>query len=235
MLFTWTRIILHPVGIYGLFLMIGLTFLTAIIWSYKLAKSNSPALLKSYQRWYVYVIVIVLQTVIYGIVDLQKNRASWFGYESYSISSGAMKDTFQPGDFIVANTWAYIKSKPQRGDLLIFEYPHDRNIIFIKRVIGLPGEKIEIEDGQILINGTAIDEPYITPEYNTVTKTRPFTPVTVPQGNYFVLGDNRDHSNDSRYWGLVPEDHLVGKAIYIWLSKSPEDGIQWDRIGKAVM
>ncbi|MGH9755903.1 MAG: signal peptidase I [Blastocatellia bacterium] len=99
-----------------------------------------------------------------------------------------------------------------RGDIVVLLYPHDQTKSYIKRIIGLPGETIEIKDGKIYINGNQIEEPYLAPEYAS-QDTMP-GPVAIPPDNYFVMGDNRKNSSDSRYWGPVPRKLIYGKFWY---------------------
>ena len=101
----------------------------------------------------------------------------------------------------------------QRGDIVVFWYPDDPNKSFIKRVIGLPGDTVRIdEDGKVYINSAAIDEAYLSPLYTR--RPRPMQPTFVKSHYYFVMGDNRDHSNDSRDWGFVPEKYIYGQACF---------------------
>lgn len=99
----------------------------------------------------------------------------------------------------------------ERGDVVCFHYPKDPTKSFIKRIIGLPGETVEVRDNVVYINGAALAEPYVSTEYNRMPSR--FGPETIPEGQYFVLGDNRDHSNDSRAWGAVRADLIYGKVM----------------------
>lgn len=99
----------------------------------------------------------------------------------------------------------------KRGDVICFHYPRDPSRSFVKRVVGLPGETIEVRDQEVLINGAPLSEPYVSPEYNQLPTH--FGPAVVPEGSVFVLGDNRDHSNDSRAWGSVPLSLVYGKVL----------------------
>ncbi len=105
-------------------------------------------------------------------------------------------------------SWGHIK----RGDIVVFWYPKDPNKSFVKRVIGLPGETIEIRNGIVYINGRRLYEKYLEPTYNHSTFN--FPPKKIEEHHYFVMGDNRDNSSDSRYWGLVPEKYIYGKAFF---------------------
>lgn len=104
--------------------------------------------------------------------------------------------------------WGHI----ERGDIVVFWYPNDPNKSYVKRIIGLPGEVVEVRNGVVLINGSPLNEPYLDLEYNRVLPNN--TAVTVNAHHYFVMGDNRDNSSDSRIWGLVPEKYIYGKAFF---------------------
>ena len=160
-----------------------------------------------------------------------------FVVQAFKIPSGSMEPTLLVGDHILVNKFIYgVKlplirktiipvSKPERGDVIVFIYPVDPSKDFIKRVIGIPGDKVEIIDEKLFIN----DRPYAD-EYGVYTK-RPahtvnpgakynYGPVTVPEGGYLVLGDNRDHSYDGRFWGFVPESSIKGKVMIRYLPPS---------------
>ena len=166
-----------------------------------------------------------------------------FVAQAYNIPSGSMKPTLLVGDFILVNKLVYRFSEPQRGDIVVFKYPIDPNIDFIKRIIALPGEEVEVRNNQVFINGKPL--PLIEVgrgEENGVRKViyeevlpegikhkvqfyedfpfskRDFGPVVVPPNHYFVMGDNRDNSEDSRYWGFLPRENIVGKAFVIYFS-----------------
>lgn len=128
------------------------------------------------------------------------------------IPSGSMENTIMPGDRIFGNRLAYISKDPERFDIIIFRYPDDETQLFIKRVIGLPGETVEIRDGFIYINGS--DEPLEDVNIKE-PMTGSFGPYKVPEGSYFVMGDNRNNSLDSRYWEntFVTEDEILGEAF----------------------
>ena len=128
------------------------------------------------------------------------------------IPSGSMENTIMTGDRVIGNRFAYSFSDPQRFDIIIFRYPDDESQLFIKRIIGLPGETVEIQDGKIYLNGS--DEP-LEDVQTKETMVGSFGPYTVPENSYFVMGDNRRVSLDSRSEevGTVSEDSIVGKAF----------------------
>ena len=196
-----------------------------------------------------------------------------FLFEPFKIPSGSMIPTLQVGDFILVNKFTYgirlpvINKKivavnsPQRGDVMVFRYPEDPSLDYIKRVVGLPGDVIAYQNKKLSINGKPVeakqDTDYLHPErlyyseqyvaridavehrYLNDSDAPAFIPdatrfpkrdnctynaagviCKVPAGSYFVMGDNRDNSRDSRFWGFVPEENIVGKAFFVWLNFS---------------
>lgn len=136
-----------------------------------------------------------------------------FVAEARYIPSGSMQPTLQINDRLIVDKITYNFQKPQRGDIVVFnptDKLEDKNYhdAFIKRIIGLPGDTIRIEDGQVYVNGKPLDEEYVAsdPLYH-------YPKTTVPENSYFVLGDNRNNSYDSHYWGFVPRDKIIGRAV----------------------
>ena len=172
-----------------------------------------------------------------------------FVVQAFKIPSGSMKQTLQIGDHILVNKFVYgIKipylrktiipiKNPQRGDIVVFKYPVDPNKDFIKRVVGIPGDVIEIRDKQLYVNGQKVNHEYgvYTDPRILPANVRPrdnFGPVTVPVRSLFVMGDNRDESFDSRFWGFVDYKALNGKAFMIYWSWDKENfGVRWGRLG----
>jgi len=126
------------------------------------------------------------------------------------VPSGSMIPTIEIGDRLFVSKYTYKFRMPERGEIVVFKSPDKDGRDFVKRCIGLPGEKVEIKDGYVLIN----DVPLILPEVMVQKDQSNYGPVTVPQNSYFMLGDNRPNSRDSRYWGFVPSEDLVGKALF---------------------
>jgi signal peptidase I len=138
--------------------------------------------------------------------------------QAFRIPTGTMKPTLMEGDLILADKAIYKKSEPKRGDVIVFIYPEDTKKMFVKRLVGLPGETIEIKNGGVLINGTFLNEPPFSNKYyyNRGDYGKEGQSVKIPADSYFVLGDNSNYSKDSRYWGFVPKKNLVGKAYKIY-------------------
>jgi signal peptidase I len=163
--------------------------------------------------------------------------------QAFKIPTGSMENNLLIGDHLLVNKFmfgptplaigrAVLPVRPiRRGDIVVFKYPDEPERDFIKRVIGLPGETIELRNKKVHVNGQPLDEPYVhfltapSNDYQEVTSfdvRERFGPVTVPADHYFVMGDNRDNSQDSRYWGFLPRGHVKGKALLIYWSYESE-------------
>ena len=167
-----------------------------------------------------------------------------FVFQAFKIPTGSMKPNLLVGDHLLVNKFIYapVASSLERtllpmhtiarGDVVVFKYPVEPDRDFIKRVIGLPGDTLELRNQTIFINGMPLAEPYthyLFPpadgEADASDLRRAFGPVSVPAGHYFMMGDNRDDSQDSRYWGFLPADYVKGRALFIyWSFETPEDG-----------
>ncbi len=128
------------------------------------------------------------------------------------IPTGSMEPTLMPQDRVMVNKFIYRFTSPKRGDIVVFIPPGDSGKDYIKRVIALPGETIEVKEGQVYINGRPLKEPYVINEPDKSN----YGPLKVPEGHVFVMGDNRPNSADSRYFGPLPIDKIVGKAFLIY-------------------
>ena len=185
-----------------------------------------------------------------------------FIVQAFKIPSGSMKETLQIGDHILVNKFIYgVKlpfvmttiipmADPKRGDIVVFKFPEDPKKDFIKRAVAVGGDTIEIINKQVYVNGALQDHPFaefkekgIIPPCNELQKSMGFDrcnkdnygPVTVPENKIFVMGDNRDHSYDSRFWGFVDLKVVKGKAFMIyWSWDSDNTGVRWRRIGNII-
>ena len=170
-----------------------------------------------------------------------------FVVQAFKIPSGSMKPTLLVGDHILVNKFIYgvkipflnftlISVKdPKRGDIVVFKFPEDPKKDFIKRVIAVAGDTIQIRDKKIYINNDLFDDPYGTYLDPRVQPRDNSGPITVPADSFFVMGDNRDHSLDSRFWGFVKLAAVKGKAFIIYWSWNRENsGVRWDRLGDII-
>ena len=145
---------------------------------------------------------LVLSIVLFALINAVSARIRVDGY--------SMEPTLHSGEFVIVNKLAYWLGSPEQGDIIVFHFPRDPEQEYIKRVIGLPGDEVEVMDGLVRVNGQVLDEPYIAapPVYQSSW--------TVAEDSLFVLGDNRNNSSDSHNWGPVPYDNIVGKAVYVY-------------------
>ncbi len=149
-----------------------------------------------------------------------------FIVQAFKIPSGSMLPTLQIGDHILVNKFLYYFQPIQRGDIIVFKFPQDETRDFIKRVIGLPGDTVEIRDTQVLVNGTPLDEPYaVYGEWpvGRFGEREKLGPIVVPNDRLFMMGDNRDHSMDSRVWGFLDVHKVKGKAFVVYFSVRSDD------------
>ena len=172
-----------------------------------------------------------------------------FVVQAFKIPSGSMKPTLQVGDHILVNKFAYgvdipffevaliPGDHPERGDVVVFKYPEDPRKDFIKRVVGVGGDVVSIRNKQVYVDQAPVSEKYIMHTDPRMAAVRDnMAPVRVPPGKLFVMGDNRDNSHDSRFWGFVDEDEVLGSAFLIYWSWDGRgegllDHVRWGRIG----
>lgn len=197
-----------------------------------------------------------------------------FLFEPFRIPSGSLEPTLLTGDFILVNKYNYgvrlpvahkkifATGEPARGDIMVFRWPPNPSYDFIKRVIGVPGDKISYINKQLTVNGQKIPQEFLrnsqavnetgsewqaqekqedllgVKHYIYIDPAKPdqdFRDIVVPEGMYFVMGDNRDDSADSRFWGFVPEKNIVGKAVLVWLSwDGTNKNLRFNRMGKLI-
>lgn len=168
-----------------------------------------------------YVEAILIAVVIAVILRM-------FVVQAYRVSSGSMEHTLQEGDFLFVNKFAYRFSEPQINDIIVFEFPMNPTKDFIKRIVAGPGQTVEIKDKALLVDGQPVplqagmfhSDPDTLPElYSSRDQ---FGPMQVPADHYFVMGDNRDDSQDSRFWGMLDKSHIKGRALFTYFSWEPD-------------
>jgi signal peptidase I len=151
-----------------------------------------------------------LQTLVLAGLLIVFFRA--FIFQNFVVEGSSMYPTLMQGDRLIVSRLSYIFGEPDRGDIIVFQYPFDPQRDFVKRIIGLPGETVAIQNGQVFINGQPLpDEPYVSNHSNDN-----YGPVTLSEEEYFVLGDNRTGSSDSRSWGPLQAHFIIGKAWFIY-------------------
>jgi signal peptidase I len=176
-------------------------------------------------------------------------------FQAFKIPTGSMEKNLLVGDHLIVNKMQFAPTATsleraimpgrdiRRGDIIVFKFPQQPDRDFIKRVIGLPGDRLELHRKKVYVNGSPIDEPYVQflepPSVDGPPRTddlrEEYGPVTVPPHQYFMMGDNRDNSEDSRYWGFMPESYVKGQALFIYFSFDDQasnllGGIRWNRL-----
>ena len=176
------------------------------------------------------------ETILICVIFVVFTRA--FIFQQSKIPSGSMEDTLLIGDYIMVNRYVFSPAESawekallpvrdvRRGDIIVFKFPEEPETDYIKRVIGLPGDSLEIRRGIVYVNGQRLDDPYVKEAYrlgDLAGDSR--APFTVPEGHYWVMGDHRNRSSDSRVWGFVSRDLIKGRALLVWWSytEGPND------------
>jgi signal peptidase I len=213
------------------FAMPASVFVFSIMSAVRLARNQGASYqLKAYNKWYLYLgIVLIMACALEGRELLVK---------AYKMQAGSMALTLLVGEHILVDKLPYRFTSPVRGDVVVFKYPEDETKKIVKRIIGMPGDNIEIRDKIVYVNGHKLpDADYtlrVDPEIidGRMNPRDNLGPVVVPANSFFVLGDNRDQSLDSRFWGFVHRSKITGRArtIYWSLGESP----RWERIGQII-
>ena len=209
--------IANDLWVFYLLLLVSISLLLVIIVdSILIVKKRNPINLKWYNKSYVYVLLLVCGVVLAFYQFSFRERI--YGYGNYHVPSISMSPTIQPGDYILVDTRAFNHGVPRIGDVVIAIPPEISGVEYIKRVMGLPGDTVAIRDGVVTVNGAPVYFLDIPGNERQMPSSITFGPVLVPDNKYFLLGDNRDSSTDSRTFGFVPKSNLIGKVTYIWFS-----------------
>ena len=200
-------------------------------------KQNVDYELKGFNSWFVYVSYFLAMSFFVSRPVIQYVRSDFV--EAYKVPSESMIPSVQSGDHILVDkNYNKPMQKPvRRGDVVVFVQPNNRTTIYIKRILGLPGDTVEFKGADVWVNGKSIGGEKsesglaYSVTWDPNVQVRADSKVTVPNGMVFCVGDNRDHTNDSRNFGPVPIVDIIGKVKQVWLSPRPEGGFRWDRIG----
>jgi len=224
----------RPFNVVSIVLVFLFIYLFAIIDSVKITRPLKYAyLLKKYNKWYLYIIAlllygIIVQPCIGGVIK-------HFFVQPYRMPSGSMEPALLAGDYIFVNKFIYWNSGPKRGDIIVFKYPPDPSKDFVKRVAGIAGDILEIRNNRVIVNGIEEVAEYIKSDPNSKIGERFFGPIKIPEKSLFVLGDNIDHSYDSRYWGCLRTDKVKGRVASVyWSWDSQQSSVRWERIGMQI-
>lgn len=224
--FSWSRLVLNPIAYIVLIcLIVSLLFLAAVcsaIIEFRRNEETSPP-----RNWRsAFIFALISGAVLFLLMS---DRATTLGYDVFKLPASSMAPTLVRGDHILVDSWHYSESEIVVGEIVVFELPNSGGVMYVKRVVGLPDDSLSFEDNVLTRNGMPVDEPYA---YYSEGPARPmgsFQNIRVPDGEYFVMGDNRNNSRDSRYIGTIPKSNFAGRAAHLWYSKDEESGIQWQR------
>lgn len=192
------------------------------------ARSKREYVLQPCNRKWVYILLLSLNMVL-GITS--DTILSTYFFQSYKISSGSMLPTYQLGDHFIVEKFGST-AEVNRGEVIVFEFPEDVSKDFVKRVIGMPGDTFEIKEKSVYINGQLVEEPFVQhTKYTNEPIRDDFGPLSLGPDEYFVMGDNREASYDSRWWGPVKRDAILGRVMYIYFPGNLGAEDWWDRLG----
>src|SRR5437868_808452 len=165
----------------------------------------------------------VIETVVLTLLMFLVIR---FAVQNFNVDGPSMEPTLHNGELILVDKWTYLFRPPDRGDVIVFVAPPNPNEDYVKRIIGIPGDRITINDTKVIVDGVLLNETYVSPaDQGNIFNYKNINNMLVPQGMYFVLGDDRLRSSDSRDWGFVPRTNIIGRAALIyWPLKQDNDG-----------
>jgi|CXWL01.1.fsa_nt_gi signal peptidase I len=222
----WTRLILEPWAIYVIVLVTLLMTIGIPIHTVRLAiqHRNDPPKRYNSKSAYVFWTVCVL-TLLNAIVE---NRGRFLGFEPFRLPSASMSPTLEPGDVFIIDSWRYQQGPPAFGEIVVFDTPSNPGSKYVKRIVGVPGDRVEIREGVLFRNDQPVTELYLHQPRANGGYGREIAAVDLGPSEFYVLGDFRDNSKDSRMWGPIPRNHIYGRVEYIWFSLW-QGTINWQR------
>ena len=226
----WSRLVFVPDAITIIVVACMLIGLVPIVHCALIALRAAEQPRRAYNRWWVYVLWIIASWILGEI--LVSARPVLFGFEPFRLPAASMAPTLERGDFVMVDSWYYDREEPRFGDLVVFTVPERDGVLYVKRIVGMPGDHVELRDDALIRNGDSVEEPYVSLTSRRSDAMRNFGPVDIPDNHYWLLGDNRHNSRDSRVFGAVGGDLLHGRVVHRWFSY--DDGIRWDRFPEYV-
>lgn len=220
------QLLVTPLGMFATTGALLVLIIAGIVDAASLARKRNNYNRKSYNHWVVY---LILTTLLWGVWEVvTTNKEEMLGYGAYRISSSSMLPTLTPNDYFITDSRAYQSSNPKAGDVVVFVYPKDKSKKFVGRISAVENDVIEIKKGALYLNHKKVLNDYSKNSTALSDYSAHLDAVKVPQQSVFILGDNLENSRDSRVYGSIPYDAIVGKVRYIWFS----DKI--DRIGMEI-
>jgi len=225
LVFSLTRLVLVPSGYYAMCAIAISVSAWAVAHSTWIAYSIDAAAAPK-MRWMV--IAVFVSIIIVAASATVWSRAANLGYETFRLPSNSMSPTLVAGDYILVDTWRYSEVDPQFGDLVVFYSPDQPGVSYVKRVIGVPGDSLELRNNALYLNGKLIKESYVFLAGGSPQYYRNHKQATIAPDEYFVLGDNRDNSRDSRFFGPVSRENIKGRVAHRWYSSESKFPIVLD-------
>lgn len=220
--------IFMPYGILALLFSLTIVYVLSGVLAFFSARKRSPSQRHFFQHWSVYLLFI--SAFFFTQLIFKEQRPAWLGYETFRLPSTSMSPTLIPNDFVVTDTEVYKRTSPKRGDIIVFSRLDQQGVKFTKRVIAVAGDSLKVNRGQILVNNKLVDEPYVLAGNNQRSGLLSSDLLHIPDGVVFVLGDNRDNSFDSRYFGAVKMGDVYGQVKTLWFSFDAQYGrVRWER------
>ncbi len=221
----WSGLVLTTGGLYTVAAALLVVACFPIVHCAVIALRHPDMTSRRYNRWWFYLLWVAAGWLLSDVVLSQ--RAAWFGYEPFRLPANSMAPTLERGDFVMTDTRYFQRNEPAYGDIAVFRFPRNEDVFYVKRVVGLPGDIIEIRNDVLYRNGEPVDEPYIL--LATFGRNSNSGSFAVPEDSYFLLGDNRHNSMDSRYIGAIPARLLHGRVEHRWFAFQGGAGIRWGR------
>lgn len=225
-----SSVIFSALGFFLVTTLLICAWFASLVVVFQLARRRPLAERGLFQRWYA--LLLLGMAVNAAIQFCSARRGELFGYDVFNVPGASMETTLLVGDKFIANTLAFQNHNPQRGDVVVLQNPAKPEFKYVKRIVGLPGEQVDLHDNKLFINGKAIPDAH---SFYDLNKSVPISeqPYIVPPDSYFVLGDNRNNSLDSRHFGPVPREKIYAQAEMVWFSFGI-DSLRMNRIGLAI-
>jgi signal peptidase I len=226
LVFGWSRLVLEPAG----FVALLASYMGVQLWA-----ATHSAVIEFQDRKRVSISRKWRPAIAFGVAFglalclLSFTRSTTLGYETFRTPSSSMAPTLLRGDYFVTDAWRYRSSEIEFGEIVVFEVPDSGGVIYVKRVVGLPDDTLSMASNTLYRNGAPVDEPYAVYGDGANGRMGSFAETKIPDGEYFVMGDNRNNSRDSRFIGTIPMANIGGRVAHVWYSYEHGEGVRWER------
>ena len=220
-----SRLVVVPFGYYAFIASFVAWILAITIHPALIARARRRAPRRWYNRWWVYVPIALAPGIAVSLAGgIGVARSAAFGFDTFRTPTASMSPTLEADDYFVVDAWIYRHVAPAVGDVVVLTFPQNPAVRYVKRIVALPGDELEIRDAVVYRNGTPLHECYVHAPADRHPYGRDLPPLRLGPDEYYVLGDFRDNSRDSREYGPVARAAILGPVKFVWLSFSPHDG-----------